>query len=114
MTYRAFKRKSDGAWLSALVTTEKAAFRVPFAEHAAQVGAAYGLTARDVDVVEAATDPRVAPMVLPRQATGSADPLAVTLMTDIEAVAQANAVTLTPEFRVTLRRRLRERLEGRP
>lgn len=118
MWYRAFKRVPDGAWLSALITTskkptpDKSAFTATPKEHAEQVCAAYGLSPRDVQVVDAVTDPRVAPLVMPRLGPDASEPLAATLLQDVDSVAGQTGVRLPPPFRDALARRVRDRLRG--
>lgn len=112
MRYRAFKRAADGAWLQALITTSKPAFRVKPEEHAAQVAEGFGLTAAGVIVVDSDTDPRVAPLVMPRLGPDASEPLAKTLIRDIEDVAQTERVNLPPPFRAAMAKRVRDRLRG--
>lgn len=112
MRYRAFKRVSDGAWLSALITTTKPELRVKPEEHAAQVAPGFGLTAADVIVVDSDADPRVAPLVMPRLSGGASEALAATLTKDVEDVAQANGVNLPQRFKDAIAQRVRDRLRG--
>ena len=114
LTYRAFRRRPDGAWLSALLTTAKPRFSAKPEQHAEQVAGDYGLTVADVDVVDGPADPRVAPLVTPRLPAGATEPLVDTLVADVEAVAQGQGVRLPQPFHTALARRIRERLQGVP
>ena len=107
-TYRAFRRRSDAAWLNTLITTGKVAFTIPPEVHAEQVADAYGLTAADLDVLDGPVDPRVAPTVMPRQPANNIEPLLATLMLEIDAAIPG----LAPNLRTAVQDRLRTRLTG--
>lgn len=109
MIYRAFKRKRDGAWLSALLTTSKPAFTATAAEHRTQVAKSYGLGPDDLDAVDAPTDPRVAPLVMPRLPDDATAALAETLANDV----LAEAGPLPPQVQDKVRQRIKDRLAGR-
>ena len=113
MKYRGFKRKSDGRWLMALISTTKPELRIPQRSHAEQVAPPFGLTAGDLDVVDADADPQVIPLLLPSDAPpGAVMALVQTLLADVVFALQANGIILPSGVQGQVRDRLRDRLNG--
>ena len=69
---RAFRRISNQRWLSRLDNTSRSdpsgnPLPIPPPD-LAQISAAYGIPANDIEIVETPTDPRVNPIMLPARA----------------------------------------------